>query len=143
MKAQYRWLPELPVEVRSTFACLPNPNDGRSPSTATTLRGSQSQGCIRREGTSEAAPEAVRQAVGGGYQSGWGRLLSVTNAIDAGTWRQGDSGWAQAGRPGAGGGGGDTSPLFQCVPHAHPHIAAHPPPTGLLGLLLFRALALC
>ena len=52
------------------------------------------QGCIRREGTAEAAPEAVRQAVGGGCQSGWGRLLSVTNAIEAGTWRQGDSGWA-------------------------------------------------
>ena len=28
----------------------------------------------RREGASEAAPEAVRQAVGGGCQSGWGRL---------------------------------------------------------------------
>ena len=26
----------------------------------------QSQGCIRREGTSEAAPESVRQSVGGG-----------------------------------------------------------------------------
>ena len=52
------------------------------------------QGCIRREGTSEAAPEAVRQAVGGGRQSGWGRLLSVANAIEAGTWREGDSGWA-------------------------------------------------
>ena len=52
------------------------------------------QGCIRRKGTSEAAPEAVRQAVGGGCQSGWGRLPSVTNAIEAGTWRQGDSGWA-------------------------------------------------
>ena len=43
---------------------------------------------------SEAAPEAVRQAVGGGCQSGWGRVFSVTNAIEAGTWRQGDSGWA-------------------------------------------------
>ena len=53
------------------------------------------QGCVRREGAaSEAAPEAVRQAVGGGCQSGWGRLLSVTNAIEAGTCRQGDSGWA-------------------------------------------------
>ena len=41
------------------------------------------QGCIR----SEAAPAAVRQVVGGGCQSGWGRLLSVTNAT-------GDSGWA-------------------------------------------------
>ena len=47
-------------------------------------------GCIRREGTSEA----VRQAVGGGCESGWGRLLSVTNAIEAGTWHQEDSGWA-------------------------------------------------
>ena len=55
------------------------------------------EGCIIRERTSEA----VRQAVGGGCQSGWGRLLSVTNAIEAGTCRQGDSGWALAGRPGA------------------------------------------
>ena len=45
------------------------------------------QRCIRREGASEAAPEAVRQAVGGGCQSGWGRLLLVTNAIEPGTWR--------------------------------------------------------
>ena len=51
-------------------------------------------GILRREEASESAPEAVRQAVGGGCQSGWGRLLSVTNAIEAGTWRQGDSGWA-------------------------------------------------
>ena len=50
--------------------------------------------CIRREETSEAAPEAVKQAVGGGCQSGWGRLLSVTHAVEAGTWREGDSGWA-------------------------------------------------
>ena len=53
-----------------------------------------SQGCIGRQRTSQAAPEAVRQAVGGGCQSGCGRLLSVTNAIEAGTCRQGDSGWA-------------------------------------------------
>ena len=32
-------------------------------------------------------------AVGGGCPSGWGRLLSVTHAIEAGTLRQGDSGW--------------------------------------------------
>ena len=38
---------------------------------------------------------------GGGWTGGWrrlpsgcGRLPSVTNAIQAGTWRQGDSGWA-------------------------------------------------
>ena len=30
-------------------------------------RGGLGQGCVRREGTSEAVPEAVRQAVGGGY----------------------------------------------------------------------------
>ena len=44
--------------------------------------------------TRSHAPEAVRQAVGGGCRSGWGRLLSVTNATQAGIWRQGDSGWA-------------------------------------------------
>ena len=38
-------------------------------------------GALGREGASETAPEAVRQAVGGGCRSGWGRLLSVTNAI--------------------------------------------------------------
>ena len=32
--------------------------------------GGGGQGCIRREGASEVAPEAVGQAVGGGYQSG-------------------------------------------------------------------------
>ena len=52
------------------------------------------QGCIRREGTSEAAPEAVRQALRGRCQSGCLRLLSVTYAIEAGTWRQGYSGRA-------------------------------------------------
>ena len=51
-------------------------------------------GCGGREGTSEAGPEAGRQAVGGGCQSGWGRLLSVKNAIETGTWCQGDCGWA-------------------------------------------------
>ena len=79
---------------------------------------------LEGKGTSEAAPAAVRQAVGGGCQSGWGWLLSVTNAVEAGTWRQGDSGWAEAGCPG-GGGGVDPSPLplplpFQCIPGAPP-----------------------
>ena len=40
-------------------------------------RGGCLQGCIRREGTSEAAPEAVGQAVGGGCQSGWGRYCRL------------------------------------------------------------------
>ena len=61
------------------------------------------------EGILEAPPEAVRQAVRGGCRSGWGRLRSVTNAIEAGTWRDGDSGWA----PWRGGGG---SPPFQYIP---------------------------
>ena len=41
-----------------------------------------------------AAPEAVGWAVGGGCLSGWGRLLSVTNAVEDGPWREGNSGWA-------------------------------------------------
>ena len=72
-------LPSLPLTVS-----LPN-DEGAPP---------PPQGCLRRERSSEAAPEAVRQVVGGGCQSGLGRLLLVTNAIEAGTWRQGDSGWA-------------------------------------------------
>ena len=47
-----------------------------------------------QERASEAAPEAVRQAVGGGCQSGWGRLLSVTNAIQAGGRQWLGVGWA-------------------------------------------------
>ena len=43
------------------------------------------EGKIERVRTpSEGAPGAVRQAVGGGCQNGWGRLLSVTNAIEHG-----------------------------------------------------------
>ena len=49
------------------------------------------------------APDALRQAVGGGCGSGWGRLLSVTNAIEAGIW---DSGWE-----GLEGGGVSTASL--------------------------------
>ena len=76
------------------------------------------QGCIRREATSEAAPEAVRPAVEGGCQSGWGRLLSVTNAIGAGTWRQGLFG----NRPGGRETGGRCPPLLMhpCSPTSGP-----------------------
>ena len=74
------------------------------------------RGCVRGGGGgSEEAPEAVRRAVGGGCRSGWGRLLSVPNAIEAGTCRQGDSGWAQAGRPGRAR-AEPLSPPFQCIP---------------------------
>ena len=48
----------------------PNPLSNHSPAVhPPTLTGPT------RERTSEAAPEAVRWAVGGGCQSGWGRLL--------------------------------------------------------------------
>ena len=63
-------------------------------------------GCI-------AGPEAVRQAVGGGCQSGRGRLLSLTSAIEAGTCRQGKwlgIRWA----PWRGEGGG--VPMHPCLP---------------------------
>ena len=76
------------------------------------------QGGTRREGTSEVASEAVRQAVGGGCQSGWGRLLSVTNAIEAGTWCQGDCGlsigWALW--TGEGGAKAPPLPMHPCHP---------------------------
>ena len=42
---------------------------------------------------------------GGGCQSGWGRLLSVTNVIQAGTWRQGDVAGHRLGAVEGGGGG--------------------------------------
>ena len=65
-------------------------------------------GSIRMERTSEAAPEAVRQAVGGGCQSGRGRLLSVTNAIwrlpSGGQWL--GAGWAPLDAMHPWGGGG-------------------------------------
>ena len=50
--------------------------------------------CIRREGTREVASEAARQAVGGGCQSGWGRLPSATNAVEAGHLPSGRHSWA-------------------------------------------------
>ena len=49
---------------------------------------------LEGKGPQGVTPEAVKQAVGGGCPSSWGRLLSVTNAIEADTCRQGDSGWA-------------------------------------------------
>ena len=78
------------------------------------------QGCIGRERTSEAAREAVRQVVGGGCRSGWGRLLWVTNAIEAGAWRRRQwlgEGWA----PWRGG-----VPPFQCIPPPPPAVAPLP-----------------
>ena len=94
--------------------------------------GGGGQGWIRREGTCEAAPEAVRQAVGRGCQSGWGRLPSVTNAIEAGSCRQGDSGWALAGRPGGGWGGVPPPlPMHHCGVTALAQVCPCPPPCAL------------
>ena len=73
----------------------------------------EEQVCVGRGGTSEA----VRQAVGGGCRSGWGRLLSVTNGIEAGLCRQGDRGWVLAGRRG---GGMPPPPPFSCIPVQEP-----------------------
>ena len=61
-------------------------------------KGGGGHGCIRREGFSEGTPEALRQAVGGGCQSGWGRLLSVTNKPPP--WGKGAGGAGGGGRCG-------------------------------------------
>ena len=67
--------------------------------------------------TSEAAPEAVRQAVGGGCRSGWGRLLSVTILKPA----LGVRGTVPAHRLGALKGRGNLRP-WQCIRGAVPSI---------------------
>ena len=79
-----------------------------------------SQGCIGREGT-EAAPPAVRQAVGGGCRSGWGgdycRLqMPLKRAL---TDRR-----TVAGRPGGG------YPPFPMYPRGRYHCRSvyYPPP---------------
>ena len=88
------------------------------------MRGGLDQGCIRREGTSEAETEAVKQAAGGGWQSGWGRLLSVTNAIEPGNRREGT---VAGHRPGAlEGEGGGTSPHPSNTSLGWTHSPPHP-----------------
>ena len=64
-------------------------------------------------GTSEAAPAAVRQAVGGGCRSGWGRLLSVTHAIESGALRQKTVAGRRLGA--LEGGGGSPPPPLQGI----------------------------
>ena len=81
------------AQGREPFSSRRKPSPGRHSPPALRHEGDE-EGHIRRDGVSKAVPEAVGHAVGGGCQSGWGRLLSVTNAIEAGTWRQGDIGWA-------------------------------------------------
>ena len=87
------------------------------------------QGCIGREGASEAAPAAVRQAVGGGCRSGWGVLSfavavwsccrlqmpwSLALAIGGGQWL--GVGWA----PWRGGGGAQGCIGREETPEAAP-----------------------
>ena len=62
----------------------------------------------------------MAQAVRGGCQSGWERLLSVTNAIEAGTCHSGDSGWAEVGHPEGGGGLAQGLGGWLCWPVAAP-----------------------
>ena len=81
------------------------------------------QGCIGRDGASQGALEAVRQAVEGGCQSGWVRSLSVTNAIEHGTCRQGQSGWATGWALWRGRG---PSPPFLMHPFPPPPHTQHP-----------------
>ena len=58
--SRWRWAHwRRPLHTKTHQSVVPNPRP---------------QGCIGREGTSETAPAAVRQAVGGGYQSGWGTV---------------------------------------------------------------------
>ena len=97
-------------------------------------------GCIRRAGTSEEAPGVIRQAVGEGCESGSGRLLSVANAVEVGTWRRRNSGWALAGRPGGGGWGVPPTPPSNASlgagGGATPRVLGRrppPPPQGAAG----------
>ena len=66
---------------------------------------------VEGQGPPERGPAAVRRAVGGGCQSGLGRLLSVTNATEAGTGRRGDCGLS-IGRALWRGGGVTPTPLL-------------------------------
>ena len=63
----------------------------------------------------DGGSEDVAEAVGG-------RLLSVTNTIEVGTWRQGDGAWAWAGRPGGGGGYLPPLPMPPCPSHPPPKV---------------------
>ena len=60
--------------------------------------------------------EEVAKAVRGG------RLLSVTNSIEAGTCRQRNNSWAWAGRP-----GGGVPPPLQCIPWGGGGAPSQPP----------------
>ena len=80
------------------------------------------QGCIRREGTSEAVPAAVRSAVGGGCQSGWAVTVGYKKYKLALAVRETVHGH-RLGALEEGGGGGATSP---------PSNAPPPPPSNPL-----------
>ena len=56
------------------------------------------------------APDLIRQAVGGGCQSGCGWLPSFTNAIEADTWPQGEVAGHDLGAM-KGGGRGEGLPI--------------------------------
>ena len=76
---------------------------------------------VGREGTPEAAPEAVRQAVGGGCQSGWGAVTVGYMPLKLG---RGVRGTVTGHRLGALE-GGVASPPFQGIPPPPPPKRAH------------------
>ena len=78
-------------------------------------------------GALEGEAPQRRPQRGGGCRSGWGRLLSVTNAIEAGTWPQGHSGWESAGRRG---GGVMPPPLLHTDANPTPPAGPEPSPGG-------------
>ena len=80
----------IPCRARPAVEALQTGAGGHARVQPCSMRGSpppSPQGCKRREGASEAAPAAVKEAVGGGCQSGSGRLLSGTSAVNAGSRR--------------------------------------------------------
>ena len=132
---KFYWAPSAPAALDQPFFF------GASKNSAPLEGGwGGGQGSIRREGASETAAETVRQAVGGGCQSSWGRLLSVMNATEAGRAGvavRGTVAGHRLGRPGRGAvpppfqrspGGGWTPPPFQMSPALPP-----PPPPCVSG----------
>ena len=58
------------------------------------VRGVRGREALDRTGPQRRPHKRLDRRLEEVAKSGWGRLLSVTNAIESGTCRQGDSGWA-------------------------------------------------
>ena len=90
---------------------------GISPTKLTAPGPPPPQGRIRREGTPDAAPGALRLAVGGGCQRGWGGYCRLPVPLKLALSVRGT---VAGHRLGALGGGGRL-PLFQCIPAPPPN----------------------